>query len=153
MAKTSERKPWEQLEGESSEAYARFLAYRNLGPIRTVILAYAAFRPVTPKSKNKPTLSAPRVWWDNYRVLEWRDRAAAWDVSQMANAVPEAATTIFKLMGETARACLAQVANGNIKPQSFEELKDMVVILGNFISPEVISATINHAGNAEDGDS
>ncbi len=149
-AKTIERNPWEQLDGEPNEAYARFLVYRNLGPARSVLLAYASLRSAAPRSKDKPTQRAPRIWWENYRAFQWKDRAAAWDVSQMANAVPEAATTIFKLMGETARACLAEVANGNIKPQSFVELKDMVVILGNFISPEVISATINNTGNAAD---
>jgi hypothetical protein len=149
-AKTDERKPWDQLEGESNEAYARFLVYRNLGPTRSVLLAYAALRPDAPESKKKQTRSASRIWWDNYRAFHWKDRAAAWDVAQLVYAVPEAAAAIFKLIGETAKACLAEVANGNIKPQSFAELREMVVILAGFISPEVISTTINHAGNAED---
>ncbi len=148
--KTNERKAWQQLAGESNEAYARFLVFRDLGPARTVFLAYASSRPGAPKTENGPALGVPRIWWENYRVFQWKHRAAAWDVTQMVNAVPESATTILKLIGETARACLAQVENGNIKPQNFTELKDMVVILGNLISPEIIRTSIDHAGNAEE---
>lgn len=151
MAET-DQKVWDQLEGEPNEAYARFLVYRDLGPNRSVILAYDSFRPNAPQSKENPTRSASRAWWENYRVFRWKGRALAWDVSQLANAVPEAATTIFRLISETAKACLAEIANGNIKPQSFAELKEMVVILGGFISPEVISTTINNAGNAGDSE-
>ncbi len=150
--KTNERKAWQQLAGESNEAYARFLAFRDLGPTRTILLAYASLRPGATQSENEPALRVTRIWWENFRVYHWKDRAAAWDVSQMASAVPEAATTIVTLLGETARVCLAEVANGNIKPKDFAELKDMVVILGNLISPEVIRTTIDHAGNAVDSD-
>jgi hypothetical protein len=147
-AKTNTRKAWEQLEGESNQAFAQFLAYRNLGPARSVLSAYASTRLMVRQKEDRPTQSPPKAWWENYRVFQWKDRATAWDVWQLPHAVPEAAVTIFKLIGETAKVCLTEIANGNIKPQSFAELKEMVVILGSFISPEVVSTTLYNAGDS-----
>jgi hypothetical protein len=61
----TERKPWDQLEGESDESYARFLIYRSLGPARTLLLGYIAFRGNASNQK-KPPHHAPKIWQENY---------------------------------------------------------------------------------------
>jgi len=65
---------WEQARGESARAYAAFVAYRDLGPERS--LAKAA-------EQAGRHVSLLKRWSARNR---WRDRAWAWDVAQAREA-------------------------------------------------------------------
>lgn len=61
--------PWERRDGESDQAWAAFVAFRNLGPnTRTLSLAAAEV------GKSRSTLS------EFSRKNDWRKRATAWDM-------------------------------------------------------------------------
>lgn len=145
-----EQKTWEQLSDEPNEAYARFLIYRNLGASRSLDAAYLIAGPTATK-RNK-TQRANGQWTKDSAAYKWRDRASNWDSWQLVNVVPEATTTIFKLINQSAKVALEQLVSGNIKPTNFTELKEMVVILAGFISPEVITATIDNERGLDGGE-
>lgn len=135
-------KVWEQLSNEPNEAYTRFLIYRNLGMNRSLDAAYEIGAGKAPKGKKKQP--AAGQWTKDSTTYKWRERATTWDAWQLVNVVPEATTTIFRLIQETAKVSLEQLLSGAIKPTNFAELKEVVTLLANFISPEVITATIDN---------
>ena len=70
-----ERHPWESQPRESDEAYAAFLAYRDLGRSRT----HEATRKHLGK---RPGYLKPLERWSALR--QWRERAGAWDAHLQA---------------------------------------------------------------------
>lgn len=144
MSEQHQLKPWEQQEGEPSESYARFLVYRNLGMARTQRKAYAA-------ANGRQAGKCPSgKWQDDSARWNWVERAAAWDIAQLVHTVPAATTAIFKVIDETARACLADLEDGKLKPRNFRELLETVSFLASLISPEVISAIIENTAHPAD---
>lgn len=137
-----DRKAWEQLDNEPDEAYVRFLVYRNLGPARTLDLAYAAAN----VNKRKRSASASGQWREDSTTYHWRERAARWDVSQLSQVVPETAGLIFESIKEYARIVLGELQTGKHKPRKWAEVKDSLVTLAQFVSPEVITSAIDNAG-------
>ncbi len=70
MSAHVERLPWERQPREAEEAYAAFLAYRDLGPSRT----HEATRKRLGK---RPGYLKPIERWSALR--HWRQRSCAWD--------------------------------------------------------------------------
>jgi hypothetical protein len=80
---------WDRQPAESGPAYAAFLAYRGLGPDRTLDDAYAARQaakrgseagaPRTSPGQREGTQGAPGCWGKWSVKHRWVDRAAAWD--------------------------------------------------------------------------
>ena len=74
----SERKPWDQMEGEPDRWYGRFKVYLELGPARSL--------PAAPAEAGRQTRGEPLAWnseWSQTaRRWHWRARANAWDVHQ-----------------------------------------------------------------------
>ena len=70
MSARVERLPWERQPREAEEAYAAFLAYRDLGPSRT----HEATRKHLGK---RPGYLKPIERWSVLR--QWRQRSCAWD--------------------------------------------------------------------------
>lgn len=68
--------PWTQLKAENDLWYSRFLIYRDMGPVRTVLGACKIERERTRKEKPKGT---PRNWREMAAVYRWGVRAKAWD--------------------------------------------------------------------------
>ena len=70
MGARVEMLPWGRQSREGEEAYAAFLAYRDLGPYRT--------HEATRKGLGKrPGYLKPIERWSAFR--DWRQRACAWD--------------------------------------------------------------------------
>ena len=65
---------FEQLEGESRKAYAAFSAYRDLGPERSIDLAYEVY-----SGKSLGGKRAPGGFQRWSRDHDWVERAGAWD--------------------------------------------------------------------------
>ena len=65
--------PWQQQEGESSQAYAAFVAYRDMGPGRSVVETY---RQIEGKPGAQQATGRWNKWAKDYR---WAERARAWD--------------------------------------------------------------------------
>jgi hypothetical protein len=71
-------KPWERGKGESSIAYQAFLAYRDLGPFRTLDRAYQSY-PGRKMGVKGATGRASGRFYSYFATYAWEERAAAWD--------------------------------------------------------------------------
>lgn len=77
--------PWEQRDAESSAAFAAFLAYRNLGPGRSLSKAWEASK------GDRKGIGVPGQWRQWSVTHRWIDRSRAWDRFQDAEAARVAA--------------------------------------------------------------
>jgi hypothetical protein len=89
--KTEETKPWERMPAESDKAFAKFCAYRDMGPQRSL----AKLRQLHAGEKGW-TRGAIEDLCSRWR---WVDRAAAWDDEQ-DRARSEAQTRMIAEMAE-----------------------------------------------------
>lgn len=75
--------PWMQMEGESDQAYAAFLLFRDIGPGRTMAAAVRAAEkdkgPEKPGAGPKKALCAPGNWKRWKARYHWDARAEAFD--------------------------------------------------------------------------
>lgn len=89
-----EKKPWDQMDGETNRWYQRFSTYRLAGPGRSVLGIYAVEWAKSPKNKNKPRPKSISGSW-SYQVKEfhWAARAEAYDqyLNNLAASEQEAA--------------------------------------------------------------
>jgi hypothetical protein len=124
-------KLWDQIEGESPEAYARFLVYRNLGIGRSVASAIETLGKSGKKRNGQ--------WEHDSSEFNWVDRAAAWDISN-AKRVGESVVLMYI---ETLKAMwaktLAVAVDKTTKPRGWEELIETVTTLGAFIPQETVA--------------
>jgi hypothetical protein len=71
---------WEQLIDETPKAYAAFVAYRDLGPQRSIHRAYIEFASKKGRKGGKAGASkAPSHWEEWSSKYDWVTRAEAWD--------------------------------------------------------------------------
>jgi hypothetical protein len=76
-----ERKPWDRQPGEKAMWFHRFdTYYRPLGPERSLLAAYNAWR--VQKGKEKRSGGVSRAWMRNARKWDWQERAEAWDEAE-----------------------------------------------------------------------
>lgn len=140
--------PWDQQPGEPPEAYARFLVYRNMGPVRSLDAAYQAAN----VGKGRKSSERSGTWQDNSSAYNWRERAARWDVAQLSAVVPETAGVIFEAIKEFARQTLAEVQSGKHRPKDWGEVKEALVVLSTLVSPDVIATAADNAQAAGHGE-
>jgi hypothetical protein len=143
-----ERKPWEQMDGEPDAAFARFLVFLNLGPRRTVDAAYRAF-----VGNRRKASERSGQWGADASRFHWHERASKWDIAQLSLLVPEAAGNIFRAINEVARIALESLKEGKVRPKTWGQLMETVVILASFVSPETIKAVVDNAGVAGSAES
>lgn len=76
---SEERKPWEQMEGESDLWYGRFRTYLLMGSRRSV---NAVFEAENKEKQGKTRTKISRNWYDAANAWEWQARANAYDLEQ-----------------------------------------------------------------------
>ena len=69
---------WERKPGEPNLWYARFDAFRQLGPGRSVSKAYHRCK----QEQGLRSATANSLWYQTSRDWDWRERAEAWDRAQ-----------------------------------------------------------------------
>jgi len=75
--------PWDRLAREPIRWYARFEQYfRPLGPNRTLLGAYNAWRTV--ERERPPTNTVAQAWSKAAKEWEWRLRAELWDAQELS---------------------------------------------------------------------
>jgi hypothetical protein len=149
---TKERKPWDRQEGEPEEAYSHFLAYRNLGPGRSIDAAYFLSKE-SPRSKRKRTPTAKRAshtWGVESSKWSWINRAIAWDIEMLETQGREVVTLYFTALRKAAFKILQALDNKNIKPKGWQGVLDGLHELSNVIPPETVAALRAHTGGAGD---
>lgn len=122
---------WEQLEGEKSQHYSWFLAYRNLGPARTLERAYRAI-------KGDETLNLPGNWAELSARHRWVERATAWDVYVLSEAGARVVSLFVAAMEALALATLEGLATH--RPKNFGESLAGLEALGGLVPAETVEA-------------
>jgi hypothetical protein len=139
------RKPWEQLDNESNAAYARFLAYRNLGPLRTLQKAYEAHQADQPVKNRNKSQAPTGVWTDDSTAHNWRERATAWDVANLLQEGEQAATFYVGAMRKHARKVYESL--DQLEPERYDDAIKGLELLAKLFPPDVLAALINSQHN------
>lgn len=134
-----ERKLWDQLPNEPDRAYARFLVYRNLGPLRSVAKAYNQAVEIETAQKRQKT-SASGAWSENSNTYRWAERAAAWDVAMLSEVGQGAVVAFVQALQAYAQIVLGELTSGRLKPKDFRQLTEALGVLGGFIPAETVEA-------------
>jgi hypothetical protein len=108
MPRTAAR-AWDRQEGETDDAYGRFLVYRNLGFVRRLDDAFEAILGRRTRRGRRQAYYA--------LVLEsarnrWYERAVAWDVSRIPEQLERIAVNIVALKAATAEKVALAAASG-----------------------------------------
>lgn len=127
-----QRKPWDQQEGEPAEAYARFLAYRNLGPGRSLRAAEDAARgEEAPKSTKKHQVSGQ--WKQDSATYQWVERSTAWDIENLVTHGQRTVVNYVAALNEYSQRLVEVLAGGNVVPESWSDMQGAIEFLGRFI--------------------
>ncbi len=136
----SKRVIWEQREGESNAAYARFLMYRNLGPTRSIDAAYRQHqsgRAKATKSRKKPYV--PGQWIDDAARFDWVERASAWDIAILNDVGRAVVVKFIHALERSYDKLLAALNDERVKPRTWEQVIESLTILGAFVPQETIA--------------
>jgi hypothetical protein len=156
---TIPEKIWEQWPSEPDEWYAAFLIYLSLGRGRSVGRAYqldsvSAQEADIKISGEERTIIIPAKasasWHRAASRWHWQERAMRHDVYALAELVPQTVTIIFQTIGEFARVTMEQLQNNSVTPENWRDVREAVETLASYISPEIIQATVAHAGSSGD---
>lgn len=126
--------PWDQQPGEPSEAYARFLVYRNLGPGRTIEAAYGAS-----SLKSRKSQATSGQWFSDSASHGWRERAHQWDIEQLTQAGQRTVTAFVSALELACQRLLARMIEDKLEPKTWKEVVDALNTLGNFIPAETVA--------------
>lgn len=138
-------KPWEQLEGESDAAYVRFLAYRNLGPRRSIDSAYK-----TTARKSDKTVQANGQWTDDSRFYNWVARAKAWDIYNLEIYGQDVVVNFMDILRMATEQTLSALKS--TKPDNWPSILDSIQMLGNYVTPEAIKSIQSTRDSIESGE-
>ena len=127
--------PWDMQPGETLEGYSRFLAYRNIGPSRTLVQAEQVHGG-TAKRKKTPS----GHWTDESAAFRWRERATQWDIFHLREVAPELVTAWLAALMTIARKTLEKLTSQTCKPKTFRDCVAVIGVLSQYLTPEVIQA-------------
>lgn len=136
--------PWDRSKGEPPSSYVRFLAFRNLGPNRSLVDAYCVVAGKARKGPERP-VDAPGSWKREAARWQWQTRATAWDIEMFHEYGQRAAAAMAALIEELAQAAMRALALG----ETIAERAEGVAIfeaLAPHVSPETIAKLAAHRG-------
>lgn len=138
-------KPWDQQPEEPNESYGRFLLYRNLGPGRSLQLAYstfvAQFRNATDAAKSpKKPQQVPGHWNDVSAQWSWVDRASAWDVEMLRTHGERLSVLWVGILTLAAEKCAQKLAQPGCRPKDFMQAVAVIDKLAAFLTPDAVKS-------------
>jgi len=131
-----------RLPDEPEAAFRRFLAYRNLGPSRTLDAAYRAFPGV---KKGVKRCRAPGQWQRDSVAFHWPARALAWDVSVLAQKGQAIVVRFVDALEFATTKALTALALETTKPTDWAEALKALDIIGSFVP----SAAVRRVAEAQ----
>jgi hypothetical protein len=143
---TDEVKPWDQREGEPEAAYVRFLIYRNLGPARSLDLAYRTFQEGQEGAPESVERRAPGQWYGDSRTFAWVERARAWDIAMLAEHGQDAVMVFVGCLKQAAVKVLRSLDRLD-GPADWKSAMESLNVLSSLIPAETIKAMQPHAGD------
>ncbi len=155
-----ERQPWDREPAEPAEAYARFLLYRNLGPMRSIDKAYALVASTDPsraqrarakggkkrRARATPQKRAPGQWWEDSAKYHWPERAQAWDIAVLTEAGQAVVVKFVATLNAVFERILVTLENPRAKPgaRTWESIIESLTIVGAFVPQETIPRSRAH---------
>ena len=112
--------PWDQREGESDAAYARFLHYLNLGSTRSLNAAYVAYSEVSKGGER--CQRAPGSWQAESVEKDWVKKANSWDVQQLKEKGEQAVKLYFDCLHKITSKTLSELEQETVVPKTWGEL-------------------------------
>ncbi len=130
---------WDKLPGESDEAYARFLIYRNVGPRRSLKRAYLHYLRVYDEfTGGTKRLHVPGSWHADCASNFWCDRAVAWDIRNLSAYGARVAVLHVRavaILAEKNARHAVKLAPGD---DGFSDLLASMRTVAEFLTPEVV---------------
>lgn len=139
-----ERRTWEQQDGEPDNSFARFLAYRNMGPTRSIDKAFASY-----VENGSVSWRSSGQWYVASSKWNWIARASAYDVHLLSEAGKLAAVAFVNAITAYARRLLEAISDGDIKPEKWADITGALETLAKFIPSETVKALV-HADTRDD---
>jgi hypothetical protein len=133
------RRLWDRLPAETDEAYARFLIYRNLGIGRSFRRAYRHYlRECDGYTGGLERLHVPGSWRKDARAYFWAERAAAWDVRNLAAYGAKVAALHARAVEKVAKKNLRHAGTLTPADEAWPALMASLKVVQAFLSPEVV---------------
>lgn len=129
-----ELQPWQKQEGESNTEYAKYLVYQNMGPGRTVLRAYRAYK----QDPNITTYSG--AFRRLSTVRRWIDRASAYDVYAMSDRGTGIVVNWVEALVLLSERTLSAIIDQDLRPKNLEEALRIIDVLSQFVTPETVQA-------------
>jgi hypothetical protein len=144
-------KPWEQIEGETDAAYVRFLAYRNLGPNRSMLRAYYSHESIAEGSRKKP--SVPGNWQDDSTTYDWVARSQAWDIENLITQGERIITKYISTLDALTDKTLTYLTDATNQPDSWESAVKALELISKIVSGDSANELYRHRATwARDGE-
>lgn len=132
--------PWDQRPDETPEAFARFLAYRNLGPGRTLPQAQRCH---TGGKQGKNWQRACGQWNDESARFDWVSRATAWDVAMLTKHGEALAVSWMAVIVNATRKAAEKLCDPKFTPKSWRDVLSVIDAVGKHLSPEVLGPLLS----------
>jgi hypothetical protein len=135
---------WDQLRDEPDDGYSWFLHFRNLGPGRTLSLAYNAFCDTFANANQEVTNSAkPRRVSGQWATLSahwrWCERAADWDQHNFKLYGKRAAVKFVAALDKVADRVCEALARPGMRPRKWDDLVKALAIIQAYAGPVTIA--------------
>jgi hypothetical protein len=135
---------WDQLRDEPDDAFGYFLIYRNLGPGRTLSLAYNFFCS-TFRNANAEAIHSgkPRPvsgqWCELSARWRWGERAADWDHHNFKQYGKRAAVKFVAALDKVADRVCEALARPGMRPRKWDDLVKALAIIQAYAGPGTIT--------------
>lgn len=144
--------PWEQRAGEPTDSYAKFIFFRNLGPGRTLQLAYNGFRktfknadPAAIDSKKQQPV--PGGWGADSAQFEWHERADLYDIHIFNRYGERAMVKFIGALDKIAEKACEALAKPSMRPKTWNDLLNALTIIQSYAIPGSVNEARTRAAN------
>lgn len=127
--------PWDRQPGETDTQYGHFLAYRDLGPARTVGRAYRRTTKQGEFTHGQGAKRAPGFFRRLAHRWRWQERAGAWDVHNLQRYGERVAPLYVAMLVKLAERALRGVRKHDIGQPEWADVLATAALLGRLMAP------------------
>lgn len=146
---------WAQQSGETDTAYRAFLVYRNLGPKRTVKLAFHAWMEAKGDGGAVDSRQYVPARWQGWSARHsWQVRAQRWDISELIQSGTRVPLMLNIVIERAAVRLLDAMTNDGVRPQTWDDVIKTITLLTNIVDSsrvDKLEAEAVASGDYSDG--
>ena len=141
--------PWSRLPGESEDAYAHFLIYRNLGYSRSLKRAYFRYLQMYDEyTGDIKRLVIPATWRRQCMDHFWTQRATSWDIQNLHTYGSRLAVLYTQAVTKMAEKCVRVSRSKNPGDKEWPDLLDTVQTVREYLTPDVVKGIADRTKSA-----